>query len=85
MRNWCGWPSYPSWSHDPGEGFFLNAPVRKENSAKRNWGFAKNSNFLIPTVLQPDDVNLWYFKLGLFNLTYLEDKTIFNKSGHVRA
>ena len=36
---------------------------------KRNWVFATNSNFLTPLSFQPDGVNLWYFKLNLFNLT----------------
>ena len=35
--------------------------------AERNWVFAANSNFLIH--LQPEDENLWYFKLRLFDLT----------------
>ena len=34
-----------------------------------NWVFATNSNLLIPISLQPDVVNLWYFKLRLFDLT----------------
>ena len=29
--------------------------------------FATNSNFLIPNFLQRDGVNLWYFKLKLFD------------------
>ena len=28
-----------------------------------------NSNFLFPISLQPDSVNLWYYKLRLFDLT----------------
>ena len=35
---------------------------------QRNWFFATNSNFHIPISLRPDGVNLWYFKLRLFNL-----------------
>ena len=31
--------------------------------------FATNSNFVIPISLQPDGVNLKYFKLTLFDLT----------------
>ena len=33
----------------------------------RNWVFATNSVFVKPLSLQPYDVNLWYFKLTLFN------------------
>jgi len=36
---------------------------------QRNWVFAKNSTFEIPISFNPDDLNLWYFKLTLFNLT----------------
>ena len=35
---------------------------------KRNWVFATNSVFVKPISLQPYDVNLWYFKLTLFDL-----------------
>ena len=35
---------------------------------QRNWVFATNSNFLSPISLQSDRVNLWYFKLWLFNI-----------------
>ena len=35
---------------------------------QRHWFFATNSNFHIPISLRPDGVNLWYFKLRLFNL-----------------
>ena len=38
---------------------------------QRNWVFATNSNFLIFISLQPDILNLWYFKLILFDLTEL--------------
>ena len=37
----------------------------------RNWVFATNSDFLIPISLKPNVVNLWYFKLILFDLTEL--------------
>ena len=40
-------------------------------SKERNWVFAKNLNFLTPISLQPDGVNLWYFKLRLFELQAL--------------
>ena len=33
--------------------------------------FDKNSNFLISLSLQPDDLNLWYLKLRLFDITNL--------------
>ena len=39
------------------------------SSWQRNSVFATNSNFLIPISLQPDVVNLWYFKLCMFDLT----------------
>jgi len=35
---------------------------------KRNWVLVLNSNFLISIFLQPNGVNLWYFKLRLFEL-----------------
>ena len=38
----------------------------------RNWVFATNPNFLIPILLQPDGVNLWYFKLRFFELYSLK-------------
>ena len=37
-------------------------------SKEKNWVFATSSNVLIPISLQPDLVNLWYFKLSLFSL-----------------
>ena len=37
----------------------------------KNWVFATNSNFLIPISLQSFGVNLWYWKLKLYNLTDL--------------
>ena len=36
--------------------------------AQRNWVFDTNSVYVKPISLQPDDVNLWYFKLTLFDL-----------------
>ena len=36
---------------------------------QRNSVFDTNSNFLIPISIQPNGVNLWYFKLRLFDLT----------------
>ena len=39
---------------------------------KRNWVFATHSVFVKPISLQPYDVNLWYFKLTLFDLTELK-------------
>jgi len=35
---------------------------------QRNWVFVTNSNLLSPISLQSDRVNLWYFKLWLFNI-----------------
>ena len=37
-----------------------------------NWVFATNLNFLSPISLQPNGVNLWYFKLRLFDLPELK-------------
>ena len=34
----------------------------------RNWVFATNSKCVIPISFQPDCVNVWYFKLILFDL-----------------
>ena len=39
-----------------------------EIKLKRTWVFATNSHFLIPISLEPNVVNLWYFKLILFDL-----------------
>ena len=36
--------------------------------SERNWVIATNSVFVKPKSLQPYDVNLWYFKLTLFDL-----------------
>ena len=36
---------------------------------KVNWIFATNLNFLLPISLQLDGVNLWFFKVRLFDLT----------------
>ena len=41
------------------------------DSPKRNWVFATNSHFLTPISLQPYGINLWNFKLRLFDLTEL--------------
>ena len=41
---------------------------------KRNWVFVTNSFFLIPISLEPNDVNLRYFKLILFDLTEVNVK-----------
>ena len=40
----------------------------KRKNRLRNWVFATNSVFVKPISLQPYDVNLWYFKLTLFDL-----------------
>ena len=48
--------------------FLENALIETEKSAKRNWVLATNSDFQIAICLQPDGVNLWYFKLLLFDL-----------------
>ena len=42
------------------------------NLEERNRVFATNSNFKIPISLLPDNVNPWYFKLRLFDLTELK-------------
>ena len=36
---------------------------------QRNWVFVTSSNFLIPIYFKSDDVNLWYFRLRLSDLT----------------
>ena len=43
--------------------------VPNHNLVQWNWAFATNTNFLIPIYLQPNVVNLWYFKLRLFVIT----------------
>ena len=50
---------------------FLDFLRINEIKLQRNWVFATNLNFLTPISLQPDGVNLWYFKLRLFDLTEL--------------
>ena len=45
-------------------------PVLERNLYLKGTGvFATNSIFVILISFQPDDVNLWYFKLTLFDLT----------------
>ena len=39
------------------------------NELLRNWSFVTILNFLSPISLQLKGVNLWFFKLRLFNLT----------------
>ena len=39
------------------------------NLVKMNWVYGPNSDFLIPISWQTYGLNLWYFKLRLFNLT----------------
>ena len=41
-------------------------------SFKGNWVFAKHLNSLIPISLQPNNINLWYFKLSLFHIAELK-------------
>jgi len=48
---------------------------------KRNWVFATKSNFRIPISLQPDDENLSYVKVRLFNLT---EFMVWNIKGRLR-
>ena len=45
----------------------MNKFDRRPCSRQRNWIFATNSVFVKPISLQPYDVNLWYFKLTLFD------------------
>ena len=45
----------------------FESPV--QNCALRNWVLVLNSNFLILLTLQFDYVNLWYFRLWLFDKT----------------
>ena len=37
----------------------------KTKETQRNWGFATTSNLLLTVSLQPNVVNLWYFKLWI--------------------
>ena len=37
--------------------------IKEESMIQRNWVVVINSNLLIPLILQPEGVNLWYFKL----------------------
>ena len=49
------------------------------NLYNRNWVFATNSDFLIPISLQPDGVNLQYFKLSsnrIHSLKYQRSPTL---------
>ena len=49
-------------------GLFLNAYVWSFKFAfQMNWVLVTNSNFVIHISLQPDGVNLWYFKLRLLD------------------
>ena len=50
---------------------YCNNFPRSCNFSLRNWVFSTNSHFLTLISLQPDSVNLWYFKLRLFDLTEL--------------
>ena len=45
----------------------INSKINQNWRRKRNRVFATNSDFLIPISLKSDDVNLWYFKLSLFD------------------
>ena len=47
---------------------FLKGLVK---NLQRNWVFTTNSHFLTHKSLQPNGVNLWYFKFRLFDLTEL--------------
>ena len=49
----------------------LKAVTVDISCTQRNWVFATNSHFLTPISLQSDSVNLWYFKLRLFELIEL--------------
>ena len=46
-------------------GYFFIYPL----TLQRNWVFVTNSEFIIPNSSEPNVVNLWYFKLILFDLT----------------
>ena len=48
----------------------VNFMYEEKMESKRNWVFATNSNSIIPISLQPDGVDLWYFKLKLFGLKW---------------
>ena len=43
---------------------------------QRNWILSLDTNFIIPTSLQPDSVNLWYFKLCL---SWISEFTVRNR------
>ena len=50
--------------------FIYGYNLKKVSSPlKRNWLFATTSNFLVSTSLQPVGINLWYFKLKLFDFS----------------
>ena len=59
-------------------GKILNKYTAKKHEMcqTKELSFAPFSNFLISVSLQPDAVNLWYFKLSFFDLTELIDKGI---------
>ena len=76
------WSVYGSWIYPMEERILDISPGRKDLGSilwkkgsdfwislqkQRNW--ATNYIFIIPISLQPDDVNLWNFKLTLFDLT----------------
>jgi len=64
---------------------FLQAQTKHGRSWERNWVFATNSEFLIPISLEPNVVNLWYFKLiiiwsnRIHSLKYLRSTTLESK------
>ena len=59
------WMECPISYNNKEQGFILSEKIQ------RSWFFATNSDFLIPISLKPNVVNLWYFKLILFDLTEL--------------
>ena len=50
-------------------GLILKLEILRNDLSENNWVFATNSEFIIPISLEPNVINLWYFKLILFYLT----------------
>ena len=60
--------------HENLQNVIVNFMYEEKMESKRNWVFATNSNSIIPISLQPDGVDLTYFK-RLENLRF----PMFNK------
>ena len=66
----------PPIKHENLQNVKVNFMYEEKMESKRNWVFATNSNSIIPISLQPDGVDLWYFKLKLFGLKWFIDWNI---------